>query len=106
MALSTARMHKLRGRPPLLAAGINSLIHSHSSSVRTLGYVFSFIYPFYTTHEDFSDMLLERYESDWRIRLPTQEDLQDEADRCAGSRGRLHGYPGSDSRTLSFRLFS
>src|SRR3989442_15885150 len=60
MALSTARMHKVRGRPPLLAAGINSLIHSHSSSVRSLGYVFSFIYPFYTTHEDFSDRLLEQ----------------------------------------------
>src|SRR4030095_3973659 len=58
MALSTARMHKVRGRPPLLAAGISSLIHSHSSSVRSLGYVFSFIFPFYTTHEDFSDRLL------------------------------------------------
>src|SRR5712691_8939747 len=58
MALSTARIHRVRGRPPLLAAGINSLIHSHSSSVRSLGYVFSFIYPFYTTHEDFSDRLL------------------------------------------------
>src|SRR5947209_4233342 len=57
MALSTARMHKVRGRPPLLAAGITSVIHSHSSSVRSLGYVFSFIYPFYTTHEDFSDRL-------------------------------------------------
>src|SRR5712691_8262951 len=57
MALSTARIHRVRGRPPLLAAGINSLIHSHSSSVRSLGYVFSFIYPFYTTHEDFSDRL-------------------------------------------------
>jgi hypothetical protein len=30
-------MHKVRGRPPLLAAGISSLIHSHSSSVRSLG---------------------------------------------------------------------
>jgi hypothetical protein len=40
-----------------LAAGIISLIHSHSSSVRSLGYIFSFIYPFYTTHEDFSDRL-------------------------------------------------
>src|SRR4029453_6836424 len=59
MALSTARIHKVRGRPPLLAAGIRSLIHSHSSSVRSLGYIFSFIYPFYTTHEDFSDRLLE-----------------------------------------------
>src|SRR6266446_2847475 len=59
MALSTARIHRVRGRPPLLAAGIISLIHSHSSSVRSLGYIFSFIYPFYTTHEDFSDRLLE-----------------------------------------------
>src|SRR6266542_4366473 len=68
MALSTARMHKVRGRPPLLAAGINSLIHSHSSSVRSLGYVFSFIYPFYTTHEDFSDRLLgTAQETSWSI---------------------------------------
>src|SRR5262249_45444043 len=59
MALSTARMHKVRGRPPLLAAGISSFIHSHSSSVRSLGYVCSFILLFYTTHEDFSDRLLE-----------------------------------------------
>src|SRR4030095_13216269 len=59
MALSTARMHKVRGRPPLLAAGISSLSHSHSSSVRSLGYVFSFIFSFYTTHEDFSDRLLD-----------------------------------------------
>src|SRR5215471_6095047 len=58
MALSTARMHKVRGRPPLLAAGISSFIHSHSSSVRSLGYVCSFILLFYTTHEDFSDRLL------------------------------------------------
>src|SRR6266853_1120147 len=58
MALSTARMHRVRGRPPLLAAGINSLIHSHSSSVRSLGYIFSLIYLFYTTPEDFSDRLL------------------------------------------------
>src|SRR5215468_10630473 len=57
MALSTARMHKVRGRPPLLAEGISSLIHSHSSSVRSLGYVFSLIFPFYTTNEDFSDRL-------------------------------------------------
>src|SRR5213592_910632 len=60
MALSTARIHRVRGRPPLLAAGITSLIHSHSSSVRSLGYIFSFIYPFYTTREDFSDRLLGR----------------------------------------------
>src|SRR5437773_11548479 len=60
MALSTARIHRVRGRPPLLAAGIKSLIHSHSSSVRSLGYIFSFIYPFYTTREDFSDRLLEK----------------------------------------------
>src|SRR5437867_2348265 len=59
MALSTARIHRVRGRPPLLAAGIKSLIHSHSSSVRSLGYIFSFIYPFYTTREDFSDRLLD-----------------------------------------------
>src|SRR6266403_2669689 len=59
MALSTARIHRVRGRPPLLAAGIISLIHSHSSSLRSLGYIFSLIYPFYTTHEDFSDRLLD-----------------------------------------------
>src|SRR6266446_483781 len=59
IALSTARIHRVRGRPPLLAAGINSLIHSHSSLVRSLGYIFSFIHLFYTTHEDFSDRLLE-----------------------------------------------
>src|SRR6266446_2308609 len=59
IALSTARIHRVRGRPPLLAAGIKSLIHSHSSLVRSLGYIFSFIHLFYTTHEDFSDRLLE-----------------------------------------------
>src|SRR6476660_8863783 len=59
MALSTARIHRMRGRPPRLAAGIKSLIHSHSSSVRSLGYIFSFIYPFYATHEDFSDLTME-----------------------------------------------
>src|SRR6266849_3938362 len=47
MALRTARIHRVRGRPPLLAAGIRSLIHSHSSSVRSLGYIFSFIYLLY-----------------------------------------------------------
>src|SRR4030095_8201116 len=61
MALSTARIPRVRGRPPLLAAGITSLIHSHSSSVRSLGFVFSFIYPCYTTHEDFSDRLLDTF---------------------------------------------
>src|SRR6266478_6001743 len=50
MALSTARIQSVRGRPPLLAAGIKSLIHSHSSLVRSLGYIFSFIYLFYTTN--------------------------------------------------------
>src|SRR6266446_6043487 len=65
MALSTARMHRVRGRPPLLAAGINSLIHSHSSSVRSLGYIFSLIYLFYTTPEDFSDRLLEKLPETW-----------------------------------------
>ena len=44
-----------RGRPPLVAAGITCLSQSQSSSVRSLGYVVSFIYPYYTTHEDFSD---------------------------------------------------
>src|SRR5438128_8685635 len=68
MALSTARIHRVRGRPPLLAAGIKSLIHSHSSSVRSLGYIFSFIYPFYTTREDFSDRLLDAL-------IPFDEDL-------------------------------
>src|SRR2546425_12123292 len=71
MALSTARIHRVRGRPPLLAAGIRSLIHSHSSSVRSLGYIFSFIYPFYTTHEDFSDRLLGRpWSKPSRVRSP------------------------------------
>src|SRR5215831_5059169 len=59
MALRTARIHRVRGRPPLLAAGIKSLIHFHSSSVRSLGYVCSFISLCYTTHEDFSDSLLD-----------------------------------------------
>src|SRR6266436_5191934 len=69
MALSTARMHRVRGRPPLLAAGINSLIHSHSSSVRSLGYIFSLIYLFYTTPEDFSDRLSRTRET-FRTRAP------------------------------------
>src|SRR6266852_5573517 len=79
MALSTARIHRVRGRPPLLAAGIKSLIHSHSSSVRSLGYIFSFIYPFYTTHEDFSDRLLRelspirRHLGLLRIAIPQQD---------------------------------
>src|SRR5439155_3820199 len=68
MALSTARIHRVRGRPPLLAAGIKSLIHSHSSSVRSLGYIFSFIYPFYTTREDFSDRLSgDRVNKLWQV---------------------------------------
>src|SRR4030095_16673174 len=68
MALSTARIHRVRGRPPLLAAGITSLIHSHSSSLRSLGYVCSSIYLYYTTHREFSDRLLE-----YRIRRTLQE---------------------------------
>jgi hypothetical protein len=40
-----------------LASGMNSLIESHSSSVRSLGYNFSFMYPFYLIDEDFSDRL-------------------------------------------------
>src|SRR6266851_3853668 len=67
MALSTARIHRVRGRPPLLAAGIKSLIHSHSSSVRSLGYIFLFIYSFYTNHEDFSDRLLDERKTRCRI---------------------------------------
>src|SRR5262245_40288818 len=66
MALSTARIHRVRGRPPRLAAGITSLIHSHSSSVRSLGYIVSFISPCYTTHEDFSDRLLGK--AAWAMR--------------------------------------
>src|SRR5439155_24136073 len=76
MALSTARIHRVRGRPPLLAAGIKSLIHSHSSSVRSLGYIFSFIYPFYTTREDFSDRLLEKA---CQERLVSVSDVVEEA---------------------------
>src|SRR5713101_1507750 len=81
MALSTARIHRVRGRPPLLAAGIKSLIHSHSSLVRSLGYIFSFIYLFYTTNEDFSDRLSDLNEwRPWVIRLLTfaawREDIQ------------------------------
>src|SRR5262249_56055484 len=60
IALSTARIHSVRGRPPLVAAGIRSLIHSHSSLVRSLGYIFSFIHLFYTTNEGFSDRLSEK----------------------------------------------
>src|SRR6516165_7533834 len=75
MALSTARIHRVRGRPPFLAAGIKSLIHSHSSSVKSLGYVFSFISPFYTTHEDFSDRLLELLKSLPAIPEHTQQEL-------------------------------
>ena len=60
MAVSTARLHRVRGRPPLVAAGITSVIHSHSSAVRSLGYGFAFLDPFYTTHEDFSDRLLKQ----------------------------------------------
>src|SRR6266404_4545217 len=78
MALSTARMHRVRGRPPLLAAGINSLIHSHSSSVRSLGYIFSLIYLFYTTPEDFSDRLLERC----RYRVPEEMRIHPLGDLC------------------------
>src|SRR5215510_11889098 len=36
---------------------MRSLIHSHSSLVRSLGYIFSFIHLFYTTNEGFSDSL-------------------------------------------------
>src|SRR5712692_8161402 len=38
MALSTARILVLRGRPPGLAGGINGSISSHWESVKSLGY--------------------------------------------------------------------
>src|SRR5207244_4776816 len=41
----------------LLDAGISSVLPSPSSSVRSLGDVCPLIFPFYTTHEDFSDRL-------------------------------------------------
>src|SRR5205823_1291206 len=59
MAFKTCRIQSSRRRPPGLASGMSSLIESHSSSVRSLGYNFSFMYPFYLTDEDFSDRLLE-----------------------------------------------
>src|SRR5438067_6232646 len=58
MAFKTCRIQSSRRRPPGLASGMSSLIESHSSSVRSLGYNFSFMYPFYLTDEDFSDRLL------------------------------------------------
>src|SRR4029450_12734 len=76
MALSTARIHRVRGRPPLLAAGITSVIHSHSSSVRSLGYIFSFIYLFYATCEDFSDRLLGEYLRRHCFFAPLRESVQ------------------------------
>src|SRR2546430_4802860 len=85
MALSTARIHRVRGRPLLLAAGIKSLIHSHSSSVRSLGYIFLFIYPFYTTHEDFSDRLLCHLNP--KNFMPRQAPLED----AQSDRGHLSG---------------
>src|SRR6266566_7140672 len=85
MALSTARIHRVRGRPPLLAAGIKSLIHSHSSSVRSLGYIFVFIYPFYTTHEDFSDRLLCHLNpKNFMPRQSTLEDAQSDRGKFSG----------------------
>src|SRR5207249_10497363 len=59
MAFKTCRIQSSRRRPPGLASGMSSLIESHSSSVRSLGYNFSFMYPFYLTDEDFSDRLID-----------------------------------------------
>src|SRR5438445_5415967 len=80
MAVSTARLHRVRGRPPLVAAGINSVIHSHSSAVRSLGYGFSFIDPFYTTHEDFSDRLSD-------VPFASAQALWARRARCVGGEG-------------------
>src|SRR6266404_3729576 len=91
MALSTARIHRVRGRPPLLAAGIISLIHSHSSSVRSLGYIFSFIYPFYTTHEDFSDRLLKPESLAQHRKEPIGGDDPDNTRDHRGRRRSTHG---------------
>src|SRR5215468_4882148 len=93
MALRTARIQRVRGRPPLWAAGITSLIHSHSSSVRSLGYVFSFIHPCYTTHEDFSDRLSRPPSSD-----PPQRPRRLRP-RGQRRRGGQPGHPGH-TRTL------
>src|SRR5436305_13471368 len=60
MAFKTCRIQSSRRRPPGLASGIKSLIKSHSSSVRSLGYNFSFMYPSYLANENFSDRLLGR----------------------------------------------
>src|SRR5215813_1444288 len=76
MALSTARIHRVRGCPPLLAAGIKSLLHSHSSSVRSLGYIVSFISPCYTTHEDFSDRLSDQKSRGFHIHQSHISDVQ------------------------------
>src|SRR5436309_2032811 len=49
MALMTWRISRLRGRPPILAAGIKSLIQSQRRSARSVGYVCVFIPQVYPT---------------------------------------------------------
>src|SRR5262250_1595638 len=49
MALTTARISSLRGRPPGLGGGSKSLIRSHSASVRSVGYGLAFIPTVYRT---------------------------------------------------------
>jgi len=44
IALSTARMSRLRGRPPGFATGTRSLIQSHWRSLKSVGYVW-FVIP-------------------------------------------------------------
>src|SRR4029453_4732462 len=99
MALSTARIHRVRGRPPLLAVGIKSLIHSHSSSVRSLGDVFFFIHPCYTTHEDFSDRLLE-YRNHGRLPAVKQQ-MVDMALNGRGIRDTARVLRGSPTTVIS-----
>src|SRR5215831_1927885 len=49
MAWTTARISSSRWRPPGLGGGINSLIRSHSASVRSVGYGLAVIPPVYRT---------------------------------------------------------
>src|SRR5207253_820253 len=62
MALSTARMFVLRGRPPGLAGGINGSISSHWASVKSLGYPGRSILRLYHL-PDFPDTLLDHQSS-------------------------------------------
>src|SRR5438128_11770049 len=58
MALSTARISVLRGRPPGLAGGINGSISCHWASVKSLGYPECSILRLYHP-SDFPDRLSE-----------------------------------------------